>query len=94
MSVGAVAVVVVTVALVRVLKENKMKISKTQIQQIIKEELQKILNEDSFKHERDHDEDNIAHLRRIRREMDHHLDALEDQYHRSERREHDYHEDY
>ena len=66
-----------------------MKISKTQIQQIIKEELQKILNEDSFEHERDHDEDNIAHLRRIRREMDRHLDALEDQYHRSERREDD-----
>ena len=77
-----------------------MKITKSMLQQIIKEELDKIRNEkaetvteDSFDHERDHDEDNIAHLRRIRREMDEHLDRLEDQYHRSEDREHDRDED-
>ena len=70
-----------------------MKMSKAQIKQIIREELKRVLTEDSFKHERDHDEDNIAHLRRIRREMDEHLDRLEDQYHRSEDREHDRDED-
>ena len=77
-----------------------MKITKSMLQQIIKEELDKIRNEkaetvteDSFKHERDHDEDNISHLRRIRREMDEHLDRLEDQYYRSEDREDDREDD-
>ena len=75
-----------------------MKITKQEIMKIIREEMEKELNhttisEDSFEHERDHDEDNISHLRRIRREMDEHLDRLEDQYHRSEDREHDRDED-
>ena len=74
-----------------------MKISKAQIRRIIREEIEKVMedetvSEDSFHHEEEHDDEDVDHLERIRREMNHHIDMLKKQHDRAEGR-HEYRED-
>lgn len=76
-----------------------MKITKTQLLQIIKEELEAIrigteetVSEDSFHHEEEHDDEDEDHLEKIRREINFHIDMLKKQHDRAEGR-HEYRED-
>ena len=76
-----------------------MKITKTQLLQIIKEELEAIrigteetVSEDSFHHEEEHDDEDKDHLERIRREINFNIDMLKTQHDRAEGR-HEYRED-
>ena len=57
-----------------------MKITKAQIKQIIREELTKIMKEDTFHHEEEHDDTDVAHLEDIRREINRHIDNLTRQH--------------
>ena len=70
-----------------------MKITKSQLQQIIQEELEKIrtgneetVSEDTFHHEEEHDDEDEDHLERIRREINFHIDMLKKQHDRAEGR--------
>jgi hypothetical protein len=70
-----------------------MKITKSQLQQIIKEELEKIrigntetVTEDTFHDEERHDDENENHLEKIRREINFHIDMLKKQHDRAEGR--------
>ena len=63
-----------------------MKITKAQIKQIIREELTKIMKEDTFHHEEEHDDTDIDHLEDIRREINRHIDNLKRQHDRAEGR--------
>ncbi len=68
-----------------------MKISKQQIRNIIREEIEKImtdgqLHEDTFHDEERHDDEDEDHLERIRRELNHHIDMLKKQHDRAEGR--------
>ena len=74
-----------------------MKITKQEIRNIIREEIEKEINqtavsEDSFHHEEEHDDEDMDHLEKIRREMNHHIDMLQKQHDRAEGR-HEYRED-
>ena len=70
-----------------------MKITKAQIKQIIREELTKVMREDTFHDEERHDDMDIDHLEHIRREMNRHIDSLRDEHHRAEDRHEDRDED-
>ncbi len=75
-----------------------MKITKQEIRKIIREEIEKEINqttvsEDSFHHEEEHDDEDMDHLEKIRREMNRHIDMLKKQHDRAEGR-HEYREDY
>jgi hypothetical protein len=63
-----------------------MKITKAQIKKIIREELTKIMKEDTFHDEERHDDTNIDHLEDIRREINRHIDNLKRQHDRAEGR--------
>ncbi len=63
-----------------------MKISKAQVRRIIREEIQKVMKEDTYHHEEEHDDEDMDHLERIRRELNHHIDNLQRQKHRAEGR--------
>ncbi len=69
-----------------------MKITKTQVRRIIREEIQKVMKEDTFHHEEEHDDEDMDHLEKIRREMNRHIDMLKKQHDRAEGR-HEYRED-
>ncbi len=76
-----------------------MKITKSQLQQIIKEELEKIrigntetVTEDNFDKEEEHDDEDKDHLEKIRSEINYHIDMLKHQRDRAEGR-HEYRED-
>ncbi len=74
-----------------------MKITKQEIRQIIREEIEKELDrttvtEDSFHDEEMHDDEDMDHLEKIRREMNRHIDMLKKQHDRAEGR-HEYRED-
>lgn len=74
-----------------------MKISKAQIRRIIREEIEKVMedetiSEDTFHHEEEHDDEDEDHLERIRREINFHIDMLKKQHDRAEGR-HEYRED-
>ena len=66
-----------------------MKITKAEIKQIIREELTKIMKEDTFHHEEEHDDMDIDHLEDIRKEMNRHIDSLKSQHDRAEDRHED-----
>ena len=70
-----------------------MKITKAQIKQIIREELSKVMKEDTFHHEEEHDDEDIDHLEWIRREMNRHIDNLKHQHDRAEGR-HEWRDDH
>ena len=75
-----------------------MKITKQEIRKIIREEIEKEINqttvsEDSFHHEEEHDDEDMDHLEKIRREMNRHIDNLKKQHDRAEGR-HEYGEDH
>tara|TARA_E500000318_G_scaffold105339_1_gene112150 strand:+ start:144 stop:371 length:228 start_codon:yes stop_codon:yes gene_type:complete len=75
-----------------------MKITKQEIRKIIREEIEKEINqttvtEDSFDDEEMHDDEDMDHLEKIRREMNRHIDMLKKQHDRAEGR-HEYREDY
>ena len=63
-----------------------MKISKAQVRRIIREEVQKIMKEDTYHDEERHDDMNIDHLEDIRSEMNRHIDYLKKQHDRAEGR--------
>ena len=74
-----------------------MKITKQEIRKIIREEIEKELSqttvtEDSFHDEEMHDDEDMDHLEKIRREMNRHIDMLKRQHDRAEGR-HEYRED-
>lgn len=74
-----------------------MKISKAQIRRIIREEIEKVMedetiSEDTFHHEEEHDDEDEDHLEKIRREINLHIDMLKKQHDRAEGR-HEYRED-
>ena len=74
-----------------------MKISKAQIRRIIREEIEKVMEdetvtEDTFHHEEEHDDEDEDHLEKIRREINQHIDMLKKQHDRAEGR-HEYRED-
>ena len=74
-----------------------MKITKKQIRKIIREEIEKEINqttvsEDSFHDEEMHDDEDMDHLEKIRRDMNRHIDMLQKQHDRAEGR-HEYRED-
>ena len=75
-----------------------MKITKQEIRKIIREEIEKEINqttvsEDSFHDEERHDDEDVDHLEDIRREMNRHIDMLKKQHDRAEGR-HEYRVDY
>ena len=70
-----------------------MKITKSQLQQIIKEELEAIrtengetVTEDTFDKEEAHDDEDKDHLEKIRDEINRHIDMLKKQRDRAEGR--------
>ena len=74
-----------------------MKITQQEIRKIIREEIEKELNqttvtEVSFHDEEMHDDEDVDHLEKIRREMNRHIDMLKKQHDRAEGR-HEYRED-
>ena len=76
-----------------------MKLTKTQLKHIIKEELEKIrigntetVTEDTFDKEEEHDDEDKDHLEKIRDEINRHIDMLKKQRDRAEGR-HEYRED-
>ena len=74
-----------------------MKITKQEIRTIIREEIEKVMEdetvtEDTFHHEEEHDDEDMDHLEKIRREMNRHIDMLKKQHDRAEGR-HEYRED-
>jgi hypothetical protein len=75
-----------------------VKISKAQIRQIIREEIERVMedetvSEDTFHHEEEHDDEDMDHLEKIRREMNRHIDMLKKQHDRAEGR-HEWGEDH
>ena len=79
-----------------------MKITKQEIRKIIREEIEKEINqttstketvsEDSFYDEEKHDDEDVDHLEDIRRKMNRHIDMLQKQHDRAEGR-HEWSED-
>jgi len=68
-----------------------MKITKQEIRKIIREEIEKVMEdetvtEDTFHGEEMHDDEDEDHLERIRRELNRHIDALKHQHDRAEGR--------
>ena len=63
-----------------------MRISKASIRQIIREEITKAMKEDTFHHEEEHDDEDMDHLEKIRKELNRHIDNLQRQKHRAEGR--------
>ena len=72
---------------------NNMKISKSKLLQVIREELTKVMKEDTFHDEERHDDMDVDHLEDIRREMNRHIDYLKHQHDRAEDRHEDRDED-
>ena len=75
-----------------------MKITKQEVRKIIREQIEKEINqttvsEDSFHHEAEHDDEDMGHLEMLRREMNRYIDDLMTQHERAEGR-HEYREDY